>query len=100
MAKRKAARKCPPCTQATMYRNEFAMAKRKGNCGRASAALDKLKSVVGAQASEMSPQARRLAFRELLQKTQQVQHCSAREEASDTNRFNGLLGGALISGIL
>ncbi len=92
MAKKKAHRKCPPCTVATMYRNEFAMAKRKGNCGRAADALSKLKSVVGAQADEMSPQTRRLAFRELLQKQHAVNTCSARAETSDSNRFNGLLG--------
>ncbi len=92
MAKKKAHRKCPPCTQASMFRNEFAMAKRKGNCGRAADALSRLKTVVSAQADEMSPQTRRLAFRELLQKQHQVNTCAAKQESSDSNRFNGLLG--------
>jgi len=75
-----------------MYRNEFAAAKRAGNCGRAAGALEKLKGAVGAQADTMSPGARKLAFRELLTKQHQVNTCAARQETSDANRFNGLLG--------
>jgi hypothetical protein len=83
-----------------MFRNEFAQAKQKGDCGRAAGALERLKSVVGAQADQMAPRTRNIAFRELLSKQSQVQACvvkaqrraAERTEDAESNRFNGLLG--------
>jgi hypothetical protein len=90
MAKKskKAKRHCPPCTVATMYRNEFAVAKRAGRCDVMERSLDKLKAEVAKHEGSMPQQARRLAFRELLSKQAATQHCEGRE----ASRFNGLFG--------
>lgn len=88
MAKKKKARHCPPCTVATMYRNEFAAAKRAGRCDAMERALDKLKAETAKHEGSMGPGARRLAFRELLSKQAATNHCEGRE----ASRFNGLFG--------
>lgn len=91
-AKRKAARHCPPCTAAAMARAEFSHAKRAGSCSGQERALTHLKSEVAKGVDTLSGRARNLAFRELLSKEKAVQSCKTRQESSDANRFNGLLG--------
>lgn len=73
--------------ESARIRQEFNKAK---TCGVKARALDKLKAVAAQDADNLTPAGRRLLFRELLQKQQKVDTCFASEEASDSNRFNGL----------
>lgn len=83
---KKSARRCPPCTEGVMARTSFTTALRAGRCDIADRALTKIKQEVGAKADHMTPGAKALAFRDLLQKQAKVDHCESRESA----RFNGL----------
>lgn len=73
--------------ESTKIRKEFNSA---SSCSAKARALDKLKAAAAADADHLKPGARRLLFRELLQKQQKVQNCIAAQEASDSTRFNGL----------
>ena len=73
--------------ESTKIRKEFSKA---SSCSMKARALDKLKQAAAADADHLKPGAKRLLFRELLQKQQKVQDCFASQEASDSSRFNGL----------
>lgn len=91
-AKRKSSRRCPPCTEGAIARAEFSSAIRGGHCSVASRELDKIKSELARKSDHMSKGTRSLAFRDLLRKQDSVNRCRERQESSDANRFNGLLG--------
>ena len=59
------------------------------SCSAKANAFEKLKRAAAADADNLKPGARKLLFRELLQKQQKLQDTCAREEASDAARFNG-----------
>ena len=91
-SKKSRRRGCPPCTEGAVARGTFSEAIKGGHCSLADRALDKIKSDVSARSDHMTAGAKRLAFRDLLSKTDKVNRCRERAESHDANRFNGLLG--------
>lgn len=89
MAKKAKPVKGPKCCEceSTKMRREFREAK---SCGAKTRAFERLKQAAAADYEHLKPPARRLLYRELLQKAQTVQNVCGAEEAADTARFNGL----------
>lgn len=89
MAKAKRAVKGPKMCEceSTKIRKAF---KAANTCSSKARVLDTLKQAANADYEHLKPGARRLLYRELLQKAQQVQDLCAREEASDASRFSGI----------
>lgn len=75
-----------------MARDAFSHALKTGHCSVAARALDKINADLRARESHMAPNTLRLAQRDLAQKVRKVQACQDKQEASDSSRFNGLLG--------
>lgn len=73
-----------PSTQA---RKAF---KAASSCSAKSRAFDEIKRLAAKDEATLKPGQRALLFRDLLRKQEQVQNVCAREEASDSARFNGL----------
>lgn len=86
---KKAKGRAPSCCEcpSAAARKRFKAAK---TCSSKMRALDEIKKLASEDATQLKPGARQLAFRDLLRKQQQANDLCAREEASDSSRFNGL----------
>lgn len=86
--KTKARAGAPMCDcPSTAARKAFKNAK---TCSTKSRAFDVIKRLASEDEKTLKPGRRALLFRDLLKKQSQVNDQCAREEASDSSRFNGL----------